>query len=127
MACYGLKKGSFHLLCTVKGLRSFGENTFLTRFRRMFDPFFVGKQPILKAKRSVLATFQRPINAAIFKGWKPPTAGGCGWIRCTRNRVLSHAAQDMVCFWFGYVGGQCAQILGLLGAFWGRFANILWI
>ena len=25
----------------------------------------------------------------------------------------------MVCFWFGDVGGQCAQILGLLGAFLG--------
>ena len=24
------------------------------------------------------------------------------------------------------VGGQCAQILGLLGAFWRGFADILW-
>ena len=31
--------------------------------------------------------------------------------RCAQNRVLSHVAQDMVCFWFGAVGGQCAQIL----------------
>ena len=30
---------------------------------------------------------------------------------------------DMVCFWFGAIGGQCAQILGLFGAFWGRFAE----
>ena len=36
-----------------------------------------------------------------------------------RNRVLSHVAQDVVRFWFGAVGGQCAQILGLLGPFWG--------
>ena len=67
--------------------------------------------------------------------------GGCGWIRCTRNhvlshiaqdrvcfwfgavsgqstpnRVLSHVAQDMVCFWFAAVSGQSAQILGLSGA-----------
>ena len=27
----------------------------------------------------------------------------------------------MVCFWFGAVVGQCAQILGRLEAFWGRF------
>ena len=50
----------------------------------------------------------------------------CGWIRCARNCVFSYVAQDMVCLWCGAVGGQCAQILGLLGAFWGRFAVILW-
>ena len=55
-----------------------------------------------------------------FEGWKPPKVGGCGWIRCARNRVSSHVAQDMVYFWFGAVGGQCAQSLGILGAFWGR-------
>ena len=38
-----------------------------------------------------------------FEGWKPPKVGGCGWIRCTRNHVLSHVAQDMVWFWFGAV------------------------
>ena len=61
-----------------------------------------------------------------FEGWKPPKVGGCGWIRCPRNRVLSNIAPDMVSFWFGVVGGQCAQLLGLSGAFWGRFADILW-
>ena len=30
------------------------------------------------------------------KGWKPPKVGGCKWIRCAWNRVLSHVAQDMV-------------------------------
>ena len=29
---------------------------------------------------------------------------------------LSHVAQGTVCSWFGAVGGQGAQILGLLGA-----------
>ena len=43
-----------------------------------------------------------------------------------RDRVLNHVAQDMVYFWFGAIGGQCAQILGVLGAFWGRFTDILW-
>ena len=43
--------------------------------------------------------------------------------RC-RNRVLSHTAQDMVRFSFGAVDGQCAKTLGLLGAFWGRVADI---
>ena len=61
-----------------------------------------------------------------FEGWKPPKGGGCGWMRCARNCVLSHVAQGMVCFWFGTVGGQCARILGLLGAFWGLFVDILW-
>ena len=41
---------------------------------------------------------------------------GCGWIRCTGNRVLSHVAQNRVCFWFGAVGGHCARILGPLGS-----------
>ena len=41
--------------------------------------------------------------------------GACGKIQCTGNHVLSHVAQDMVCFWFGALGGHCAQILGLLG------------
>ena len=58
-----------------------------------------------------------------FEGVETTKLGGCGWIRCARNRVLSHVAQDMVCFWFGAVGGQCAQILGLLRALWGRFAT----
>ena len=63
---------------------------------------------------------------AILRGWKPPKVGGCGWTRCARNRVLGHVAQDMVCFWFGAVGGQCAQILELSGAFWGRLVDMLW-
>ena len=50
--------------------------------------------------------------------------GGCGWIRCARNRVLSHVAQDMVFFWFGAVGCQCAQILGLLGAVRGHIVEV---
>ena len=32
-----------------------------------------------------------------FWGWKPTKVGGCRWIRCARNRVWSHVAQDMVC------------------------------
>ena len=41
-----------------------------------------------------------------------------GWLQvveCARNRVLSHVAQDVVCFWFWVVGGQCAQVLRFLG------------
>ena len=30
----------------------------------------------------------------------------------------------MVYFWFGAVGDQCAQFLGLLGAYGGRFAEL---
>ena len=59
------------------------------------------------------------IDYGNFEGRKPPRVGGCGWIRCTRNRVLIHVAQDMVCSWFGDVGGQCAQILGLSGGLLG--------
>ena len=29
----------------------------------------------------------------------------------------------MVYFWFGVVGGQCTQIMGLLGPFWGKFVD----
>ena len=55
-----------------------------------------------------------------FEGWKPPKVGGCRWIRCAKNRVLSHVAQDMVYFWFGAADG------GISGGFWGQFADILW-
>ena len=45
--------------------------------------------------------------------------GRCGKIKCTGNRVLSHVARDMVCFWVAAVGGHCAQTLGLLGGLLG--------
>ena len=46
MACYGLKKGSFHLFRHPKWSRIiFGK----TPFWPIFDPFFVAKQPIFKA------------------------------------------------------------------------------
>ena len=48
-------------------------------------------------------------------------AGGLG-----RNHVLSHVAKDMVFFWFWAVGGQCAQLLVLLGPFLGLFGGGLW-
>ena len=34
------------------------------------------------------------------EGWKPQKVGDCGWIRCPRNRVLTHVAKDMACSWF---------------------------
>ena len=38
MACYGLKKGSFHLFAHPKWSRIiFGKNTFLTHFVPIFD------------------------------------------------------------------------------------------
>ena len=49
---------------------------------------------------------------AILMGGKHQKVGGCGLRRCGRNRVLSHVAQDMVCFWFGAIGDQCAQFWG---------------
>ena len=55
---------------------------------------------------------------------KPKTDHTLGYV--AQNAISSHVAQGMVCFWFGAVGGQWAQILGLLGAFWGQFADILW-
>ena len=55
------------------------------------------------------------------------TKSGWLWVDEVRsNRVLSHIAQDMVYFWFGAIGSECAQIPGSLGAFWGQFADILW-
>ena len=59
------------------------------------------------------------------KGWNLQKVGGCGWTRGPRNRILSHVAQDTAPAWFRGVGAH-AQILGLFGAFLGRFSNILW-
>ena len=93
------------------------------------DPFW---QPPLWATTCTLPQPTGPrygglgVGEVNFEGWKPPKVGGCGWIRCARNRVLSHLAQEMACFWFGAPGGQCAQIVGLTGAFGGLFVDILW-
>ena len=46
------------------------------------------------------------------EGWKPQKVGGCGWNRCPRNRILSHAAKDMAYSWFVAVG---------IWSFWGPF------
>ena len=46
MACYGLKKGSFHLFVHPKWSRIIVAKTY---FWPVFDPFFVPKQPIFKA------------------------------------------------------------------------------
>ena len=82
--------------------------------------------PLAACRSSLgLGTGVRALVRANFEGWKPPTVGGCRWIRCDRNRVLSHVAQDMVCFWFGAARGQGVQLVVLSRAFWGRFADIL--
>ena len=47
--------------------------------------------------------------------------GGCGWTRCPRNRILSHAAQDTARAWFRGVGAHCADF----GAFWRLFGPFL--
>ena len=57
--------------------------------------------------------------------WKPPKVGGCGWTRCPRNRILSHVAQAWPVLGFGGLV-HIAQILGLFGAFLGRFSDISW-
>ena len=60
------------------------------------------------------------------QAWKPQKVGGCGWTRCPRNRILSHVAQDTARAWFFGVLVHIAQILGLFGAFLGRFSDIPW-
>ena len=55
------------------------------------------------------------------EAWKPQNVGGCGWIRCPRNRILSHVAQDTVRAWFRGVGAYCA----VFGAFWHLFGPFL--
>ena len=57
--------------------------------------------------------------------WKPQKVGGCGWTRCPRNSDLSHVAKDTARSWFGVLV-HIAQILGLFGAFLGRFSDITW-
>ena len=107
------------------GLGSFFKKVFFCPVD-LVDPFW---HPPLWATSCNLPEPTRPrygglgVSEGNFEGWKPPKVGGCGWIRCIRNHVLSHVAQDMVYFWFGAVGGQCAQRPGILGALWGRFAE----
>ena len=64
------------------------------------------------------------VHSGNFEGWKTQKVGDCGWVRCPRNRVLSHVAKDMACSWFVAVASQSTQNLGLLGAFLGRFRDI---
>ena len=55
------------------------------------------------------------------EGWKPQKVGGCGWTRCSQNRILSHVAQDTARAWFRGVGAHCADF----GAFWRLFGLFL--
>ena len=65
------------------------------------------------------------VSLGELEAWKPQKVGGCGWNRCPQNRTLSHVAQDTARAWFWGVGAH-AQILGLFGAFLGRFSDISW-
>ena len=93
------------------------------------DPFW---RPLVWARACSVRKRSGPryrclgVRLGHFEGWKPQKVGGCGWTRCLRNRVVSHRAQDTAYFWFGAIGGQSAQILGLYGTFLGCFSNILW-
>ena len=53
--------------------------------------------------------------------WKPQKVGGCRWLRCPRNRVLSQVAQDTARAWFRGVGAHGADF----GAFWRLFRPFL--
>ena len=44
------------------------------------------------------------------RAWKPQKVGGCGWIRCPRNSVLSHVGQDTARSWFWACLTQIAHI-----------------
>ena len=55
------------------------------------------------------------------EAWKPQKAGGCGWTRCPRNRILGHVAQDTARSWFRGAGAHGA----LFGAFWRLFGPFL--
>ena len=111
------------------GLGSFFKRVFFLRLLGVLDPFC---HPPLWATSCSLLEPTGPRSGGLgvvwgnFGGLKPPKVGGCGWIRCSQNHFLGHVAQDLVYFWFWAVGGQCAQVLGLLGAVWGWFADILW-
>ena len=52
---------------------------------------------------------------------EPQKVGGCGWTRCSRNRFLSHVAQDTARAWFRGVGAHGADF----GAFWRLFGPFL--
>ena len=66
------------------------------------------------------------VRYGTFEGWKPPKVGGCRWIGCNRNRVVSHVAQDMVYFWFRGINGvynshylsSFGHLQHVLGRFW---------
>ena len=52
------------------------------------------------------------------EAWKPQKVGGCGWVMCPRNSVLSHVAQDTARAWFRARWTQTAHIQAILGHFW---------
>ena len=121
MACNGLKRGSLHLFRHPKWSKIIFEKTnfFWTRWTLLTH---VGTHLFGHLVAAHLGGLG--VGQGNFQGWKPPKVGGCGWIRCARNHVLSHVAKDIVCFWFGAVGGQGAQILGLLGTFGGHIVEL---
>ena len=51
--------------------------------------------------------------------------GGCGCIRCPRNRILSHVAKDMAYSWFVAVGSQSGAYGGLFGPFLGHIMELV--
>ena len=66
------------------------------------------------------------VSEGNFEGWKPLKVGSCGCIRCARNCVLSHVAQDMVLVW-GYRRPMCTNFGafgGLLGAVRGHIVEL---
>ena len=58
------------------------------------------------------------------EAWKPHKVGGCGWKTYPGNLILSHIAQDTRRVRGFPVLVHIAQILGLFGAFFGRFSDI---
>ena len=61
------------------------------------------------------------------EGWRPQKVGGGGWTRCTRNRILSHVAQDTARAWFRGVGAHCADFgafCRLFGPFVGHIVEL---
>ena len=61
------------------------------------------------------------VHLGNFEGWKPQNEGGCGWIRCPRNRVLSHVAKDMAYSWFCGCRQPICTKFGACGGLFGTF------
>ena len=98
-ATTGSKHAKKTCLCIPRGLGLFLKKVFFSfctqwAFLACFGSHLFGL--LLAACRSPVGQKTGALRGlSNSEGWKPAKVGGCGWIRCPQNHILSHTAQDI--------------------------------